>query len=67
MTCEQLLLLAHSARLSFAFPPPPSLPLVLQGITFDQLRTAVQRVRMSTRTRVQYLEEEVGDGTSPAW
>ena len=32
----------------------------MQGITFDEVRTAVQRARMSTRTRVAALEEEVG-------
>lgn len=33
-----------------------------QGITFDEVRGAVQRARMSTRTRVAALEEEVGSG-----
>lgn len=37
-----------------AAPPGPS-----QSVTFDQLRGAVQRARMSTRTRVAMLEQEV--------
>ena len=35
-------------------------PELLQGISFDRVRGAVQRARMSTRTRVAALEEEVG-------
>lgn len=50
----------HSISRHMQQPTIPSLLSTLQGITFDEVRSAVQRVRMSTRTRVAALEEEVG-------
>lgn len=45
----------HIARHPASCRPRSARP---QGITFDQLRGAVQRARMSTRTRVAMLEQE---------
>lgn len=50
----------HSISRHMQQPTIPGLLSTSQGITFDEVRSTVQRARMSTRTRVAALEEEVG-------
>ena len=52
---------ATGRRQDWTFSSGPSSPIAhcnVQGITFDDLRGAVQRARMSTKTRVALLEDE---------
>lgn len=46
--------------------PPETLHCNAQGITFDELRGAVQRARMSTRARVALLEDEASSASLAA-